>query len=65
MGVGREGQGVALVLPWILKISAKNVVFLISSGKKKQISPLLLPLEKFLEKSPSAHPWKKSFRRPW
>jgi len=33
--------------PWILKISAKNVVFLVSSGKK-QISPLLKPLQKFL-----------------
>jgi len=32
---------------WILKISAKTVVFLISTGKKK-ISPLLAAPEKIL-----------------
>jgi len=40
MGVGRRALD-----PWILKISAKKVLFLVSSGKK-QISPLLVPLEK-------------------
>jgi len=45
MGVGRGEQGGAW-LPWIFKISAKKVVFLVSRGKK-QISPLLPPLEKF------------------
>jgi len=44
--------------PWILKISAKKVVFLVSRGKN-QISPLLAPPRKTLEKSPSAPPpWK-------
>ena len=38
---------------WIWKISAKNVVFLVSSGKK-QISPLLATPGKILEKSPWA-----------
>jgi len=33
-------------LPWILKMSAKSVVFLVSSGKK-QMPPLLAPLKKF------------------
>jgi len=45
-----------------LKISAKIAFFLVSSGKK-QISPLLTPLEKLLEKSTSS-PWKKCSRRP-
>jgi len=40
MGVGRGGQ--RALSPWILKISAKKVVFLVSSGKK-QISLLLAP----------------------
>jgi len=40
------------------------VVFLILSGKN-QISPLLVPPGKISEKSPSAPPLKKSFRRPW
>jgi len=42
MGVGRGETRP----PWILKISAKRVVFLVSSGKK-QISPLFAHLEKF------------------
>jgi len=50
--------------PWILKILAKKVVFLISRAKT-QISSLLPPPENILEKSPSAPPWKKSFWRPW
>ena len=60
MGSSEGGQGAPL--PWILKISAKNVVFLLSSGKK-QISPLLPSLEKFW-KNLQVPPWKKSFRRP-
>jgi len=46
MGVGRGAGGPTP--PWILKLSAKKVVFSISRGKK-QISPLLAPLEKFWE----------------
>jgi len=42
---------------------SKNAVFLISSGKK-QISPLLLPVEKPLENPLVAPPWKNSFRSP-
>jgi len=46
MGVGKEGRGVSRP-PWILKISAKKVVFSISRDKN-QISPLLAtPLKKF------------------
>jgi len=41
----------------------KRVVFLVLSDKK-QISALLASLEKLLEKSTRAPPWKKSFRRP-
>jgi len=37
--------------PWILKILAKSVIFLVLSGKS-QISPLLAPRGKILEKSP-------------
>jgi len=55
MGVGR-GR------PWILKFSAKKVVFLVLSGKN-QISPLLALLEK-LRKNHLVGPWKKFFRRP-
>jgi len=53
---------VGLVL-WILKISAKKDCFLSFEWEKK-ISPLLPPPRKILEKSPSSHAWKKSFRRP-
>jgi len=53
--VSEEGQE--------FQISAKNAVFLISSGKT-QISPLFAPVEKLLEKSTSGPPWKNSFRRP-
>jgi len=43
----RKGAGGSGALPtWILKISAKKVVFLVSSGKK-QIWPLLAPLGNF------------------
>jgi len=55
MGVGRGGRGA--LDPWILKISAKKVVFLVSR-RKKQILPLLAPPRKILEKSPSGLPWK-------
>jgi len=40
---------------------SKKAVFLVSSGKNR-ISPLPPPLERLLEKSSSAPPWKKSFR---
>jgi len=46
-----------------LKIAAKKAVYIVSSGVN-EISPLLLPLEKLLEKSTSGTPWKKSLRRP-
>jgi len=49
MAVGMGG----LAHPWILKIIAKNVVFLVSSGKS-QISPFLAPPRKTLDKFPSA-----------
>jgi len=49
--------------PWILKISAKKVAFLVSSGKK-QISLLLAPTRKILENPLVATTWKKFFRRP-
>jgi len=42
---------------WIFQ--QKKVVFLVSSGKK-QISPLLFPSRKILEKSPSGHPLDKN-----
>jgi len=42
MGIGKGGQGWALESPCTLKISAKNVVSLISRGKN-QNSPLLTP----------------------
>ena len=59
-----KGRAGGTKAPWILKFSAKKVVFLVSSGKN-QISPLLTPLEKF-RKNPLVPPsWKKSFRRPW
>jgi len=61
MGVGTGGAGVDQGTPWILKISAKKVVFLVSRGKK-QISQLA-SLEKF-EKTPWWPPWKNFFRRP-
>ena len=54
MGVGRGAR--------IWKFQQK-AVFLVSGGKK-QISSLLAPLEKLLEKSNSGPPWKNSFRRP-
>jgi len=53
--VGRGGRGA--LDPWILKILPKKVVFLVLSGKK-QISPLLAPRGKILEKSPGAPPRK-------
>jgi len=47
-----------------LKVLPKNGC-LLSFECEKQISPLLVFLEKYLEKSPNAIPWKKSVRRPW
>jgi len=50
--------------PMDFEIFIKNVVFSVLSGKK-QISPLLAPLEKFW-KTPFRGPfWKNSIRRPW
>jgi len=54
IGIGRRAGGFA---PWILKFSAKKVVFVVSSGKK-QISPFLPPPTKFFERSLSALPGK-------
>jgi len=48
--------GQTLALPWILKILAKKIVFLVLSGKK-QILPLLATLEKFW-KNPLVPPLK-------
>jgi len=47
-----------------LKYLAKEVVFLVLSGKK-QISLLLASPWKNFKKSPSGPPWKKSYRRPY
>jgi len=52
---GRGGLG----HPWVLKISAKKVVFSISRGKKSDFTTLGLP-GKILEKSPSDPPGKNS-----
>jgi len=60
----RKGKAGGPRTPWILKIFAKKVIFLVSRGKK-QILPLLPPLEKFWKNTLMACPWKKSFRRPW
>jgi len=46
---------------WILKILAKKVVSLVTSGKK-QILPHLASPRKILEKSPRDPSWQKSFR---
>ena len=43
--------------PWILKISAKIVVFIALGGKKQTLS-LFPPPGKYLKKSPSAPSWK-------
>jgi len=55
MGVGRGEQGGQAPLDF--KIISKNIVFSISRGKN-QISPLLVPLEKILGKSPTGPPGK-------
>jgi len=47
---GGQGRGVA---PWILKLLAKKIVFLVLNGKK-QISPFLTLPGNIFEKSPSA-----------
>jgi len=59
-GAGR-GQG-SLGHPWILKMSAEKVVFLVSSWKKTNLTTFGPALKKFGKKASS--PWKKSFRRP-
>jgi len=52
------------VRSWILKFSAKKVVFLVSRGKK-QISPLLAPPRKIFVNIPLVPPsMEKPFRRP-
>jgi len=57
MGFGRGGRGEPRP-PWVFKISAKKIVFLVPSGKK-QISPLLPPWKNAL-----VTPLAKAFRRP-
>jgi len=63
MGVGRGAGGIWLPHGF-RKCQKKEVVFLLSSGKK-QNSPLLASPGKILKKSPGAPTWKKSFRRAW
>jgi len=46
-----------------LKFSAKKVVFLVSSGKS-QISPLVAPIGKILEKTPGGSPQEKILPTP-
>jgi len=58
----RKGGGRSWPSPWILTILAKKGCF-VSFEWEKQISPLLVALEKFW-KNPLVPPWKKSFRRP-
>jgi len=48
--VRRKGGKGAKASPWLLKCLARKVVFLVSRGKN-EISLLLAPLEKLLEKS--------------
>jgi len=47
-----------LAHPWISKISAKKVVFLVEWKKTNYFSLLLITPRKILKKSPSAPPWK-------
>ena len=56
MGVGRGGR--EDFAPFAFENFTKKVVFLVSSGKK-QISPLLAPLQKVVEKSTGGHPLEK------
>jgi len=58
MGIGRGGAWP----PWVLKISARKVVFLFQ-GVKKQISQLLAPLEN-IGKLPWRHPLEKILPTP-
>jgi len=60
MGVGRGEQGSM----HFEIFNKEKVVFLVFS-KKKQISPLLATLEKFLKNLLVTPLCKKSFRRPW
>jgi len=53
----RKGGKGGLGLPWILKISAKKVLSLVSSGKS-QISQLFTPLANFWKTSQCPPPWK-------
>jgi len=50
-------EGGGLAPPWILKISEKKLVFLISR-RKKQILPIFALLGKILEKPPVSPPGK-------
>ena len=57
---GQGGQGP----PWILKSLAKKGCFFQFRGVNNKFHRFWTPLEKFLGKSPTVPPWKKSFRRP-
>ena len=56
-----EGGQRGALTPWILKFSAKKGCFL-SFEREKSNFTTFGPPGKILEKSPSAPPWKKSFR---
>jgi len=56
----RKGRRV-WALSWVLKISAKEVVFLVSSGKKLDFTTFDPPLENFWKNTLVAPPWNKSF----
>jgi len=45
--------------PWILKIAANKVVFLVLNGKE-QISPLLAPFQNFIKNPLVVQPFEKS-----
>jgi len=64
MGVGKEGRGVSRP-PWILKISAKKVVFFNFERQKPNFTTFGHPPEKVWKNALMPTPWKKSFRRPW
>jgi len=61
MGVGKGGGGGKS--HWILKISSKKVVFLVSSGKK-QFHHFWAPLEEFWKKTLVPSPLEKILPTP-
>jgi len=63
MGVG-GGRG-PLDPPDFEIISKKRLFFEFRGVKKTNFTTFGSPLEKILKKSPTAPPWKKSYRRPW